>query len=73
MGETELPMEIPGQRTMYVIITADGKVRGSGKSAGTMYKDKGMAQNRCRADGDSVIPVIINLRQEPVFIRKKTL
>lgn len=71
--ETELPMVTPGERTMYVILTADGKVRGTGKSAGTLYADPSKAQNRCRTEGDSVIEVTINLRQEPVFIRRRTI
>lgn len=63
----------PGVRTMYLIIHADGRIHGSGKSAGTLFKDKAMAQNKARAEGDSVVPVEINLRKEPVFIRRKTL
>ena len=70
---TELPMETPGQRKMYLIIAADGRVRGSGKSAATLYATAAAAQNRCRVDGDSVVEVTINLRAEPLFIRRKTL
>jgi hypothetical protein len=73
MGETELPMETPGQRTMYAILTGDGRVRGAGRSAGTLYATESAARNRCRTDGDSVIAVTINLRQEPLFIRRKKL
>jgi hypothetical protein len=73
MGITELPMDTPGERTMYAILTGDGRVRGAGRSAGTLYATEGAARNRCRADGDSVIKVTLNLRQEPLFIRKKTL
>lgn len=66
-------METPGQRTLFVIIAGDGRVRGSGKSAATLYATQAKAQNRCRVDGDSVLPVTINLRLEPLFIRRKTL
>lgn len=66
-------METPGERTMYLILSADGRVRGSGRSAGTLYATEGAARNKARGDGDSVIPVKIDLRREPVFIRKKTL
>lgn len=73
MTDTELPMATPGQRTMFAILRADGYIRGSGKSAGTLYKTVGAAQNKCTNDGDSVIEVTINLRAEPMFIRKKVL
>lgn len=69
----DLPMDTPGQRTMYIIIAGDGCIRGTGKSAATLYSSEGAARNRCRSDGDSVLPVTINLRQEPLFIRKKVL
>lgn len=69
----ELPMDTPGQRTMYVIVAGDGCIRGTGKSAATLYTTEAKARNRCRSDGDSVLPVTINLRQEPLFIRRKTL
>lgn len=66
-------METPGQRTMYLIMAADGCVRGSGKSAATLYATEAAARNRCRSDGDSVVAVTINLRAEPLFIRRKVL
>jgi hypothetical protein len=58
---------------MYAILTRDGRVRGAGKSAGTLYKTIGGAQNQARTDGDTVIRVVLDLRAEPVFIRKRTL
>jgi hypothetical protein len=66
-------MVIPGLRVMYAILTGDGKIRGAGKSAGVLYATKGAAQGRAREDGDSVIEVTLNLRAEPVFIRRRTL
>jgi hypothetical protein len=73
MAEVELHMEVPGQRVMYAIITKDGNLKGSGKSAGTLYKTAGAAQNHARTDGDSVIKVTLNLREEPIFIRRRAL
>lgn len=70
---TELPMEVPGEREMYVILSADGRVRGTGKSAGTLYATESAARNRARCDGDTIVRVKIDLRAEPVFIRRKVL
>jgi hypothetical protein len=66
-------METPGQRTMYLILTGDGRIRGSGRSAGTLYATERAAKSMCRSDGDSIVAVTINLRAEPLFIRKKVL
>ena len=66
-------MDTPGQRVMYCILSSDGRIRGSGKSAGTLYKTVGAAQNQARSDGDTVIRVVLDLRAEPVFIRKRKL
>ncbi len=66
-------MVTPGQRTMYCILTREGYIRGAGKSAGTLYKTVGGAQNQARSEGDSVIRVVLDLRAEPVFIRRRKL
>jgi hypothetical protein len=73
VSNTELPMETPGQRVMYAVLNRDGQLYGAGKSAGTLFKNEGAARNKARNDGDSVIRVVLNLREEPIFIRKKTL
>ncbi len=69
MSPVDMPMEVPGERTLYAILTAGGAIRGAGRSAGTLYRTEGAARNKARSEGDSVIRVTINLRQEPVFIR----
>jgi len=64
----------------YVIITSDGRVKSRGgkyskaSSAGFFYTSFVVARNQARAEGDSVVPVIIDLGAvEPVFIRAKVL
>lgn len=73
MAETELPMETPGERVMFAVLRGDGRLYGAAKSAGTLFKTEGAARNKARGDGDTVIRVTLNLRAEPVFIRRKTL
>lgn len=66
-------METPGTRVMFIVLDRDGRIYGAAKSAGTLFKTRAGAQNKARNDGDSVVQVTINLRAEPVFIRKKAL
>lgn len=69
----DLPMETPGQRVLYAVLHRDGRVYGAAKSAATLFKTEGAARNKARNDGDSVIRVVLNLRAEPLFIRKRVL
>lgn len=73
MAETELPMQTPGERVMFAVLNREGKVYGAGKSAATLFKTEPAARNKARNEGDTVIRVVLNLRAEPVFIRKKVL
>jgi hypothetical protein len=73
MGNTELPMETPGERIMFAVLNAKGQVYGAGKSAATLFKTEGAARNKARNEGDTVIRVVLNLRAEPLYIRKKVL
>lgn len=58
----------------YVVITADGELKRRGRSPTSMFTRRGSAINFARNDGDSVVPVVVDLDAvEPVFIRKKTL
>lgn len=66
-------METPGQRVMYAVLDREGRIYGAAKSAATLFKTEGAARNKARNDGDTVIRVVLNLRAEPVFIRKKVL
>lgn len=70
---TDLPMVTPGERVMYAVLDEQGRIYGAGKSAATLFKDEPGARNKARNDGDTVIRVVLNLRAEPVFIRKKVL
>lgn len=73
MTYTSLPMDTPGERVMYAVLDAQGRIYGAAKSAGTLFKTKSGAQNKARNEGDSVVEVRLNLRAEPLFIRKKAL
>lgn len=66
-------MDAPGQRVMFAVLDAQARIVGTGTSAGTLYKTESAARNRAREDGDSVIRVTINLREEPLFIRRKVV
>lgn len=73
VSNTELEMETPGERIMFAVLDRDGRVYGAAKSAATLFKNEGAARNKARNDGDTVIRVRLDLRAEPVFIRKKVL
>jgi hypothetical protein len=73
VSNTELAMETPGERVMFAVLDRDGRVYGAAKSAATLFKNEGAARNKARNDGDTVIRVRLDLRAEPVFIRKKVL
>lgn len=73
MSPVDLPMDVPGQRVMYAVLDSQARVIGTGTSAGTLYATESAARNRARKDGDSVIRVTINLREEPLFIRRKVM
>lgn len=73
MAFLDLPMETPGQRVMFAVLDREGRIYGAAKSAGTLFKTRAGAQNKARNDGDTVVAVTINLRAEPLFIRRKAL
>jgi hypothetical protein len=62
---------------IYVVLTSEGKLKcrkGSGGHMSVMaYKQPKRAENAAKNEGDSVMAVEINLKTEPVFIRKKEL
>lgn len=66
-------MDVPGSRVMFAVLDSQARVVGTGTSAGTLYKTEAAARNRARNDGDSVIRVTINLREEPLFIRRRVM
>lgn len=57
----------------YVVVTAAGKLRKPRRSAPSIFMSRAVAQNAARNEGDSVVPVFIDLEQEPLFIRGKRL
>jgi hypothetical protein len=56
-----------GINIMYAVVHEDGAIMQS------LFPTTGRAQSAARYDGDSVVPVIIDLGKEPVFIRRKVL
>lgn len=57
----------------YVVITALGKLKRPRRSAPSIFLKKAVAQNAARNEGDSVVPISIDLEQAPLFIRGKRL
>jgi hypothetical protein len=57
----------------YVVVTAAGKLKKPRRSAPSIFTSRSVAQNAARNEGDSVLPVSVNLDQEPVYIRGKRL
>jgi hypothetical protein len=61
---------------LFGIVKADGtlKYRRSGHGSGPMvFDDEGKARKWARADGDSVVVIDVDLKREPVFIRRKVV
>lgn len=57
----------------YVVVTRDGKLKKPRRSAPSIFLRKSVAQNAARNDGDSVVPIVVDLEQEPIFIRRHVL
>lgn len=57
----------------YVVITAAGKLKKPRRSAPSVFLSKAVAQNAARNEGDSVVPIFVDLEQQPIFIRGKRL
>jgi hypothetical protein len=57
----------------FVVITAAGKLKRPRRSAPSIFVKRAVAQNAARNEGDSVLPMFVDLDQEPVFIRGKRL
>lgn len=57
----------------YVVITAAGKLKKPARSAPSIFLSRAVAQNVARREGDSVVPISVDLDQEPVYIRGKVL
>jgi hypothetical protein len=57
----------------YVVITRDGRLKKPRRSAPSIFTSLPVAQNKARNEGDSVVPLFIDLDQAPVFIRSKVM
>lgn len=57
----------------YVVVTAAGRLKKPQSSAPSIFLSRSVAQNNARNEGDSVVPVFVDLEQAPVFIRGKRL
>jgi len=57
----------------YVVVTREGKLKRPARSAPSIFLKLAVAQNKARNEGDSVIPVSINLDTPPLFIRERRL
>jgi hypothetical protein len=61
---------------LYAVVKGDGTLsRKSMKDHGgfKIYDTAAKAKNNCRSDGDAVVRLIFNMREEPIFIRRKKL
>lgn len=56
-------------KVMFAVLTFRGKLKGSYKGAASLYDTEGKARGQARDDGDSVVRAVIDLDQEPLFIR----
>lgn len=56
----------------FVVVTANGQLKRPRRSAPSIFSTLAVAQNKARNEGDSVVPVTINLDQEPLFIRGRS-
>lgn len=57
----------------YVVLNREGKLRRSYKGAPGFHVKLTTAKNVAKHDGDSIVPVFVDLDVEPVFIRSKTV
>lgn len=53
----------------FVVVTRDGRLKKPRRSAPSIFLSRAVAQNAARNEGDSVVPVFVNLDQQPLFIR----
>lgn len=59
---------------LYLILKADGTPRHNKRSRNLcLYDTCGKAKNNARADGDCVVAVDVDLKREPLFIRRKVM
>jgi hypothetical protein len=59
---------------LYAVVSSEGKLRHRKRAQGAapmIYDTLGAAQRQCRAEGDSVVELYLNLDREPLFIRSK--
>lgn len=57
----------------FVIVTGDGKLKRPRGAPPRIYMTMGTATRAARKDGDSVVPMFVDLEVEPMFIRSKTV
>lgn len=57
----------------FVIIDRNGRLKKPARSAPSIFSTAGKARMRATNDGDSVVPITIDLTREPVFIRSRVL
>lgn len=57
----------------YVVLNSAGKLKRPRYSAPGFFLKRSTAQAVANNEGDSVVPVYVDLEQQPVFIRGKKL
>ena len=57
----------------FVVVTRDGRLKKPHRSAPSIFLSRAVAQNAARNEGDSVVPVFVDLDQQPLFIRERRL
>jgi hypothetical protein len=58
---------------MYVVLDHTGALKGRKNGGASLYRTQRYAQAYAKDEGDSVVPVEIDLTQEPLFIRGKII